>query len=121
MTEPTRREALIALRDKVQAGARWGGDTDFAAAAVFDLRPGQWCEEYGVFELAYGRSVDGAIAFHGAMLCRIDPQYGYLIGAQYARIVHPSGGVVCDATAPVPAHALLIATLTALIELEPRP
>ena len=62
--------------------------------------------------------IDAAKALHEAVLCNIDPQFGYLVGPQYARIVHPSG-TVCDAQSKNPARAWLLAILRALHSMEP--
>ena len=64
---------------------------------------------------AYNGSLDAAKALHEAVLTSIDPQYGYLVGPQYAGIAHPSCGVVCDAQSETPARAWLIAILKALV------
>ena len=109
-------EQLDALREllaKVEAGEWTGLYKDLRKAGLamesYDLN------RSGSLWDAYNGSLDAAKALHEAVLTSIDPQYGYLVGPQYAGIAHPSCGVVCDAQSETPARAWLIAILKALI------
>ena len=111
----TRKEALAELIAKVEAG-------DITKAPFWKV----WIPEGQDGNLAYtakqaaSGSLDAANVLHEAVLCNIDPQFGYLVGPQYARIVHPSG-TVCDAQSKTPARAWLLAILRALHSMEPDP
>lgn len=102
--------ALDDLIAKVEAGEADTLDMD----SVFD--PRELPSRFLAMD-AYGGSLDATKALHESALCSIDPQYGYLVGPQYARIMHPSDGIVCDATADNPARAWILAILRAMKEL----
>ena len=109
-----RKQALEDLIAKVEVG-------DIAKAPFWKV----WVPEGQDGNLAYtakqaaSGSLDAAKALHEAVLCADDPQYGYLVGPMYARIVHPSCGTVCDAQSNNPARAWLLAILRALHSMEP--
>ena len=108
----TRKQALAELIAKVEAG-------DIERAPFWKV----WLPENPDGRLAWHAasaskgSLDAAKALHEAVLCHIDPQFGYLVGPEYARIVHPSG-TVCDAQSKIPARAWLLAILRALHSME---
>ena len=105
----TRKEALADLVAKVEAG-EWPSRGAYLIPGEFrPADPG----------LAFQGSLDAAKALHEAVLCADDPQYGYLVGPMYAKIVHPSCGTVCDAQSNSPARAWLLAILRALHSMEP--
>jgi len=106
-TRSVNKQALIDLLEKVEAG-------NDAIVQFMCVRMNPW-DVWGHTIDAYRGSLDAAKALHEAVLCAGDPQYGYMVGPQYARIMHPSCGLVCDARSDNPARAWLIAILKALI------
>jgi len=116
----TQLEALEKLLVEIEAGS--------LPQAVFhgsSCVRGHWAyltpfssEQRTKIYLAYNGSLDAAKLLHDAVLWAVDPQYGYLVGPQYARIVHPSCGIVCDTQSNTPARAWLIAIIKALIAQE---
>ena len=119
-----RKQALAELIAKVEAGELIPDNLIVSsevsamidlAVNVSDLHGDVWADLCA----AYDGSLDAAKALHEAVLCADDPQYGYLVGPMYARIVHPSCGTVCDAQSNNPARAWLLAILRALHSMEP--
>ena len=113
----TRKDALAELIAKVEAG---GNPSQAEWVEVFPDTPDD--DDYPRSLMATQASVgwlDAANALHEAVLCAGDPQYGYLVGPMYARIVHPSCGTVCDAQSHNPARAWLLSILRALHAMEP--
>ena len=113
-----RKQALAELIAKVEAGTLIPDNLIVSsevsamidlAVNVSDLHGDVWADLCA----AYEGSLDAAKALHEAVLCHIDPQFGYLVGPQYARIVHPSR-TVCDAQSKIPARAWLLGILRAL-------
>jgi hypothetical protein len=111
-------DAIRALREQVEAGEARPYEIEEAAMEIWreGVNGARRWEIINDTAKAYGDSLDAAKALHEALLCSDDPQYGYLVGPQYASIVHPSCGTVCDATSATPARAWLIAILRALEE-----
>lgn len=92
----TRLDALKDLAAKVEARTargRYGALCDAAGLDAID-----------VMRADTAGSLDAAKALHDAVLCRHNPQYGYLVGPQYARIVYPYHGTICDASEHIHPH-----------------
>lgn len=102
----TRKEALIALRDKVRDGEHW----HFDETPVPDGFPECWID-------AYNGSLDAALALHEAVL----PWWGFEICEYSASVSNRQtddwlAHCKCfDANNNNPARALLLAILEALI------
>jgi hypothetical protein len=110
-----RKDALTELLAKVEAGDSYDNDRLTNYDIISEGFGFQEHYKHAWAIDAWRGSLDAAKALHEAVLCKDDPQYGYLVGPQYARIVHPSCGTVCDAQSDTSARAWLIAILKALI------